>query len=257
MARIGAQQSLEGLLIDWSMDQPLPDRRLPVSLLSKAQFTHHLTLFIKLWSRGYGETRRVVLKATSSAGRMAIPLLEHSAQSRAIWMNLRVEPYLAALLAGQNSSLDLRGHGPGRIRRLQARLATPLTPLHALSIGEMAAMSWLAESWTQRDAHEKFRDRLITIDFDEFLADVAQGMRRVLEHFGLGCDARVISGLLTSPVLTRYSKAPEYEYTARTRSELIDASRRTNREEIRRGIAWIDRVGRSSDAVAAIVNSSG
>ena len=37
MSRIQAQQSVEGLLIDWSMDQPLPDRRLPVSLLSRAQ----------------------------------------------------------------------------------------------------------------------------------------------------------------------------------------------------------------------------
>ena len=37
MSRIRAQQSVEGLLLDWSITQPLPDRRLPVSLLSKAQ----------------------------------------------------------------------------------------------------------------------------------------------------------------------------------------------------------------------------
>ena len=37
MSRIRVQQSVEGLLVDWSMAQPLPDRRLPVSLLSKAQ----------------------------------------------------------------------------------------------------------------------------------------------------------------------------------------------------------------------------
>ena len=37
MGRIGGQRSLEGLLLDWSIEQPLPDRRLPVSLLSKAQ----------------------------------------------------------------------------------------------------------------------------------------------------------------------------------------------------------------------------
>src|SRR3712207_3444219 len=37
MARIGFQRSVEGLLVDWSIEQPLPDRRLPVSLLSKAQ----------------------------------------------------------------------------------------------------------------------------------------------------------------------------------------------------------------------------
>lgn len=37
MDRIRGQQSVEGLLLDWSIQQPLPDRRLPVSLLSKAQ----------------------------------------------------------------------------------------------------------------------------------------------------------------------------------------------------------------------------
>ena len=37
MSRIQGQQSVEGLLLTWSFDQPLPDRRLPVSLLSKAQ----------------------------------------------------------------------------------------------------------------------------------------------------------------------------------------------------------------------------
>ncbi|MFP5369852.1 MAG: DUF222 domain-containing protein, partial [Actinomycetes bacterium] len=37
MGRIRGQHSMEELLLDWSIDQPLPDRRLPVSLLSKAQ----------------------------------------------------------------------------------------------------------------------------------------------------------------------------------------------------------------------------
>lgn len=37
MSRIGGQHSVEGLLLDWSIEQPLPDRRLPVALLSKSQ----------------------------------------------------------------------------------------------------------------------------------------------------------------------------------------------------------------------------
>src|SRR3712207_585013 len=37
MARIGFQRSVEGLLVDWSIEQPLPDRRLPVGLLTRAQ----------------------------------------------------------------------------------------------------------------------------------------------------------------------------------------------------------------------------
>src|SRR5688500_12534569 len=37
MNRIRGQLSVEGRLLDWSIEQPLPDRRLPVALLNKAQ----------------------------------------------------------------------------------------------------------------------------------------------------------------------------------------------------------------------------
>lgn len=249
-----------------SLREPMPLRTLadahdvlalPESLLSAAQFGHHLTMFTKLWSRCYDVNHGVVLKATSSAGRLAGPLLEQSSASRAIYMNLRAEPYLAALLAGQNSPLDLRGHGPGRIRRLQSRSDTPLTPLHELSIGELAAMSWLAESWSQHDAVKKLPDRLIALDFDDFLADVEAGMRRIVAHFGLQCDQRILSGLSRSPVLTRYSKAPEYDFTPDTRARLVDASRTANRDEIRRGMSWLERIARSDGAVAVVVDGVG
>jgi hypothetical protein len=37
MSRVQGQRSVEGLLLDWSLEQPPADRRLPVALLSKAQ----------------------------------------------------------------------------------------------------------------------------------------------------------------------------------------------------------------------------
>ena len=37
MSRVRGRQSVGELLLDWSIDQPLPDRRLPVALLSKSQ----------------------------------------------------------------------------------------------------------------------------------------------------------------------------------------------------------------------------
>ena len=38
------------------------------------------------------------------------------------------------------------------------------------------------------------------------------------------------------------------------RAEVIAASRRANREEIRRGMAWLDRIAGSNSAVAAVAN---
>ena len=82
-------------------------------------------------------------------------------------------------------------------------------------------------------------------------------MRNILRLFGLQSDPTILAGLMRSPVLTRYSKAPEYAYTPHTRAELIDASRRTNREEIRRGMVWLERVAQSDNAAAAVVNDTG
>jgi len=249
-----------------SLREPLPLRSLaeafdvlnhPDSLLSKAQFELVLTMLMRMWSRGYASTRSVVLKTTSSTGRLAGTVLSASQQSRAVYMNLRAEPYLATLLAGENSLFDLRGHGPERMRRLQSRIASELPPLHAMSIGELAAMSWLAETRTQRETLERFADRVIALDFDEFLSSVAAGVERVSGHFGLPRDAGYLSRVSQSAVLTRYSKAPEYAYTPNIRAEVLHDSRHANREEIHRGIAWLERLARSDNAIAGVVSGAG
>lgn len=247
-----------------SLREPLPLRTLAEahdglgrndSLLSKLNFDTMLATFVSLWSRGYDATRGVVVKATSSAGRIATTILAGSGHSRALYLNLRAEPYLATLLAGQNSPVDLRGHGQERIRRLSSRLASAPPALHAMSIGELAAMSWLAETWAQRDAVERFSERVMALDFEAFLADVPASMARIIGHFGMEADARYLAQIGRSPVLTRYSKAPEFTYTPAVRAEVLRDSRRDNREEIRKGMQWLERVAASEAAVRAIVGA--
>jgi len=249
-----------------SLREPLPLRTLAEAhdaagrtdaLLSDEEFGRITATLMRLWSRGYQATRSVVIKATSSAGRLATALLSASEVSRAIYLNLRAEPYLATLLGGQNSPTDLRGHGPERLRRLQSHTRSPLAPLHSLSLGELAAMSWLAESWSQRDALKQFPTRIFGLDFDRFLESVGPSMGRILGHFGLPAETRQLEALGRSPVLTRYSKAPEFAYTPDVRAELLRDSRRRNGDQIRQGLAWLERLAASDDAVAEIVQGSG
>jgi hypothetical protein len=242
--------------------EPLPLRTLadahdasgrPESLVSEAQLEEMLGTFLKLWARGYAATRAVVVKATSSTGRLAGRILA-AGRSRAIYLNVSAEIYLATLLAGQNSHLDLRGHGPERIRRLRSRTAAPLDPLHALSLGELAAMSWLVESWSQHDAVEKFPSVVLPLDFDAFLADVEEGMRRTLDHLDLPKDERYLSDVKRSASLARYSKAPEYAYSPELRAQVLSESRRDNRQEIRKGLDWLERLARADGRVARILS---
>lgn len=225
------------------------------SLLSSAQFDELLRMFLRLWSRGEASTRSVVLKATSSAGRLAGALLRANAGSRAIYLNVRAETYLATLLAGENSPADLRGHGPERMRRLRARTAAPLAPLHALSPGELAALSWLSESWTQRDALAGFEGRVAAVDFERFLAAVGDGMARILRHFELTADAGYLSRIEHSHVLTHYSKAPEHAYTPALRAEILRESRSQHRAEIRHGMLWLERLAQADATVAELLNA--
>lgn len=244
-----------------SLREPLPLRTLaeahdvlrrPDSLLSEAQYGEISTMLARLWSRGYPGTRAVVVKATSSAGRVAGPVLAGCHRSRAVYMNLRSEPYLATLLAGQNSPLDLRGHGPERIRRLQSFVAAA-PALSELSMGELAAASWLVESWTQRDAVRRSAGRVLPLDFETLLASIEDTVRKVLRHFELPEDERYLGAIARSAVLTRYSKAPEHAYTPALRAEVLRDSRLRNRDEIHKGLKWLERMARSEDAVAQVL----
>lgn len=242
-----------------SLREPLPLRTLadardalgsPESLLSAAGYERLERALVQLWSRGYGGTHSVILKATSSACRVAPSLLERSPSARAVYLNVGAEPYLATLLAGKNSGIDLRGHGPVRIRQLQARIQAPLAPLHALSLGELAAMSWLAETWNQHDAVDRFASRVLALDFDQLLADVAGSVRRVAEHFQLPLESSWLTDIARSPVLTRYSKSPDFEYSPQLRRELLRESRQTNAAQIAAGLRWLENLAGSQPAVA-------
>jgi len=122
-----------------------------------------------------------------------------------------------------------------------------------MSIGELAAMSWLAESRSQHEAVERFPDRVIAIDFDAFLARVPEHMARILGHFGLPADARYLDAVRQSPALTRYSKAPEYAYTPEVRTGILREARHDHRDEIRKGLAWLERIAQANPAVATVV----
>jgi hypothetical protein len=170
-----------------------------------------------------------------------------------VYVSLRAEPYLATLLGGANSGTDLRGHGPGRMRRLLAGRELPVEPLHALSPGELAALGWLVESLSGRQAIADHGARVLPLDFDAFLADVAGGLARVAGHFGLAADGAAIAAAVAGPVMRQYSKAPQLPYAPEERAARLEESRRENRAEIARGLAWLERLGRTDSAIATLL----
>jgi hypothetical protein len=227
------------------------------SLVSGAEFQVLVDLCLRLWSRGYADTRQCVLKATSSACRAAPLLLARQPAMRTVYLNLRAEPYLATLLAGENSASDLRGHGQERYRRLLAAGARPPTPLHAMSPGELAALGWLAESLTRHEVAARFPDRTLLLDFDALLADLPSQLGAVARHLGIEHEPHLLQAAATSDTLRRYSKAPEYDYGPALRGQILAQARMQHAGEIRAGLAWIELLARTQPLLHAAVETSG
>lgn len=248
-----------------SLREPLPLRglaelhdRLPAadSLISAENFGALSEIFLRLWARGYADTRAVILKATSSSARLAPRLLSQRTAARALYLNLKAEPYLATFLAGSSTGADLRGHGPERIRRLQAYGFAFDSAYHALSPGELTAMSWLAEAWSQYRAIAAGHRRVLAVDFDAFLGSLEEHLEQILAHFGLPTDTQTVSRIAASPALTKYSKAQQHDYSPELRAQILAQSRVAHADEIARGLAWLDKAARVNAQAAAIVGAS-
>lgn len=244
--------------------EPLPLRTLATAfgelgaahaLVDPIEWKRLLDIHLTCWGRGYAETRAVIVKATSSASQCCPPILHALPDARALLLNLQPEPYLATLLAGENSYLDLRGQAQERMKRL-VRIACPqTTPLHALSLGEIAAMTWTVETLAHRAAEMRFGDRLMRVDFDAFLAAPAETLRGICAHFRLAAPDTHFTNITRSPTLTRYSKAPEHAYTPELRQQILAASRTQNAAEIRKGMAWIEAFARQFPDLGAALSA--
>jgi hypothetical protein len=226
----------------------------PEALLNAKQFDALMGAFVNAWRRGYANTLAVILKATSSAGRLASVLLHCEPSARAIYVNVRPEPYLATLLVGANSSLDLRGHGAARMRRLLPRIGSPLAPLHELSPGQLAAMSWLVETLSQQDCRRRDPARVLAVDFEQFLTDVPAALSTIWTHLSLPGTPRLDAFKLQT-TLARYSKAPQHGYSPALRAELLNDARRTQAAEIQRGMVWLESLARREPAVADVLST--
>ena len=239
--------SVRGVL---SLREPFPLRQVAVALdqvgqpgsrIDPERLRRVFDATIKLLQRGFPESRAVVVKATSVLGRMAPELMAALPESRAIYLNVRPETYVATYLSNPNSLRDLLPIMAERIERLR-RFGLPEQLLGGpWSDGERAALAWLAESLSGQHAAAVLGDRLLRVDFDALLADVPAALGRVAHHFVLEHDPEALQCLRESPLLGRYSKASAHAFSPDLRKRLLMDSARIHADEIQRGTVWLER----------------
>ena len=69
--------------------------------------------------------------------------------------------------------------------------------------------------------------------------------------------SRWLTEIARSPVLTRYSKSPDFEYSPQVRRELLRQSRQNNAAQIGAGLRWLENLAGAQSAVAARGASGG
>ena len=237
--------------------EPLPLRTLaevhaeldrPECRWSPATFEARFALLHDLFDRGQGPRS---VKATSFCNDLAAPFLQSHPARRATIVCTGLRPYLANVLVGPNSRLDLLSAAPLRLKRLSARAGAEVGRLAGMSQGVISAMSWATEMAALAAVADAFGDRVAILDFDRFLADVRGTLRTLAEHVVPGSiPAHQINAAAGSLWLSRYSKAPEHAYDADLRQRVLADGERQFGDEIRRGVEWCERTAERVPAVA-------
>jgi len=205
---------------------------------SDAEFEARLSTFMKLWSRAFGANQRALIKATSFASELASPILARASNPKAVFMFAGPQTYLATILGGENSRMEARILGPSRLHRLQQRLGPEGAKLAIKSEGEAIAMSWACEMHALNSAPQA---RALWLDFDRFLTDPPGSLLQTFRHLGVDASEGQAREIIAGPDMRRYSKAQEYEYDAKLRSDVLARARGEHAAEIARGLSWLDR----------------
>jgi len=235
-----------------SLREPLALRTIAEAYdAGRSGLDERLEILLRLWERSFGDTEAVILKATSTAERLGSKLLALRANSKAVTLNVTAESYLATMLAAENSAGDLNAHGPERFHRLGGLLTA--APPRPTNLSELAAMSWLVERLTQDDLQRAFGERTLPLDFDALLQDTGMVLAKILAHLKISATPEEAAMIASSPVLARYSKAPEHAYSAKLRADRLEEARRLYGAEIRAALIWLEQIGQQHARVAAIL----
>ncbi len=210
---------------------------------------------VESWlSRVFHADQRVMIKASSFVSPLARPLL--AAQGTALFLFTSLERYLQTILAGDSSKQEAALLADPRLHRLEQHCGEPWEKKETLSLARTAALGWLCEMVTLCDAERHCSEAKIAwMDFDDFLQRPGAQLQRAATHFERDISPEQAQRLVSSSIMTSYSKAPEYDYSASLREELLAEAGKIHADDIRQTLLWADKLAQRfpivADAIAA------
>ena len=208
-----------------------------------------------LLSRTFRPEQRAIVKATSFTSEIAARLVP--AESRTLFLYASAQPYIENILAGPNSRQTLELLSPARLERLRRRCPGLALDLRTLPEARKAALGWACEMSSLNDNAARLPAGSVQwLDFDVFLAEPVDRFTAIARHFGHEVDGATARAIAEGPLMRRYSKALEYEFSPRTRQEILAEARRFEGPAIRDALVWLNALAARYPAVADAIRRS-
>jgi len=201
----------------------------------------------RLMSRSFRSEQVALVKATSFVSEMA-PFLVAPGGS-ALFLYATPANYIASILAGENSLKELAALNSIRSDRLRSR-GIELTGFDR-SDADRAALAWACEMTSLESAAEETGDRRVFwADFDRMLEDMAGWIGRYAAEFGFAATQERIDDVVAGPLMRRYSKALEYDYSPSLRAELLADAASQHGPDINAAVAALSSAAKSAPLLA-------
>lgn len=206
-----------------------------------------------LLSRSFGPDETTCVKATSLTSEIAHELVP--ANQKALFMFVGPQAYIPSILAGDNSRLELRMLADHRAKRMRPRVGTLGNSRH--SEAHLAAAAWACEMTALEASAQVMADRrVLWANFDVMLTDMAGWLGRVAAFFGIYAAPERLREVAAGPLMGRYSKALEYDYSPALRREVIARAAIEHDHDIRQALAMLEDAAQDSPLLATALSRS-
>ena len=106
--------------------------------------------------------------------------------------------------------------------------------------GLKAALGWACEMTSlERAAAALPADSVLWLDFDTFLADPVRHFTAIAGHYEIRVSEARARAIAEGPLMRRYSKALDYEFSPEARRETLAEARFRHGRAIQDGLDWL------------------
>lgn len=220
-----------------------------ISPWSPASYQARLGHVLGWLARSFDPAQKALIKASSFVSAIAGDIMQ--SQNKALFLTLPPERYIATILAGEASRQELSQISGPRLARLHTLIGAEPWTLWQLDEAQRAAMAWATEMTSLSVAAQHIDDdRILWMNFDAFLTAPLDSLQTIIRFFGYDAQPD-LNDIINSPIMTRYSKAPEHDYSADLRRQLLAETLELRAADIRKALAWLEDAAAHHPAIAA------